>query len=98
MIKKEFLVDIPSRKIYIQKKNGIEYIFYRVEFYRTSDNKSRSKSRCIGIRDTESQKMWPNNIYFELFGNTSSETYKTQQCENVNNDEVKTDDPSIIAE
>lgn len=65
-VQRNVLVDIPPEKTYIQTKNGVLYVFLRTSFYRTDDNKPRSKSRGIGIKDPETNKMWPNRAYYEL--------------------------------
>ena len=70
---REILVDMPKEKIYEQPKKGVVYIIYRPGQKEVSMG---ARSRCIGIRDPETKKLWPNKIYFQLFGQPQSSKEK----------------------
>lgn len=64
-VQREILVDMPKAKIYEQPKKGVVYIVYRPG---RKEAREGARPRCIGIRDPETKRLWPNEIYFQLFG------------------------------
>ncbi|MBO4335138.1 MAG: hypothetical protein J5846_04810, partial [Desulfovibrio sp.] len=64
-VQRKILVDMPKAKIYEQPKKGVVYIVYRPG---RKEAREGARPRCIGIRDPETKRLWPNEIYFQLFG------------------------------
>ena len=66
-IYRDRLVDVPNHTYkQLNKKNGTEYVYIYTEYFRNESGKSRNRSKAIGVFDSESQRMHPNDNYFSI--------------------------------
>lgn len=72
-------VDVPLRT-YLKKQNNSQYVYYYLSFYRNDEGSSRNKAALIGRLDEESNKLIPNDKYYELFGGNPSCEYEGTFC------------------
>lgn len=64
----KLLVDMPEKKIYKQKRYGDKvYVYYITRAYRNANGKPTSDSIMIGMEDTESGKLIPNQNFFKVY-------------------------------
>jgi hypothetical protein len=66
----KFLVDVPDDKgIHIKSAGakGEKYVYKYVKYFRNSKGEPRNMSKAIGKFDPASNKMHPNNNYFEMY-------------------------------
>lgn len=64
----KLLVDMPTKKIYKQKRyqNKI-YVYYTTRAYRNINGKPTSDAIMIGVEDIDTGKLIPNNNFFKVF-------------------------------
>lgn len=64
----KILVDMPTKRIYKQKRyeNKI-YVYYTTKAYRNDKGKPTSDSIMIGIEDSETGKLIPNQNFFKVY-------------------------------
>lgn len=66
----KFLVDVPEEKgIHIKSAGakGEKYVYKYVKYFRNSNGDPRNKAKTIGKFDPATNKMHPNNNYFEMY-------------------------------
>ena len=62
------LVDMPNKKIYKQKRYEDKiYVYYTTKAYRNKNGKPTSDSIMIGIEDTKTGKLIPNQNFFKVY-------------------------------
>lgn len=64
----KILVDIPTKRIYKQKRyeNKI-YVYYTTKAYRNEKGKPTSDSIMIGMEDIKTGKLIPNQNFFKVY-------------------------------
>lgn len=64
----KILVDMPTKRIYKQKRyeNKI-YVYYTTKAYRNDKGKPTSDSIMIGIEDSETGKLIPNQNFLKVY-------------------------------
>lgn len=64
----KLLVDMPSKKIYKQKRYGNKiYVYYTTKSYRNANGRPTSDSVMIGVEDTDTGKLIPNQNFFKVY-------------------------------
>lgn len=65
-----FIVDLPDKKITINRsnKNKTPYVYYTKRAYRNKKNQPTSEKILIGKLDDASGGLIPNNNYYEIYG------------------------------
>lgn len=62
-------VNVPKERTIIAKsgKNEIKYVYYILKSYRNKNNQPTGKTISIGRYDEKSDKLIPNNNFFDIF-------------------------------
>lgn len=64
----KLLVDMPTKKIYKQKRYSDKiYVYFITKAYRNKNGKPTSSSVMIGMEDKETGKLIPNNNFFKIY-------------------------------
>jgi len=76
MIYTDVKVPMPDKKTIfrLNKKYGINYVYYTIKAYRNEAGKPTSKVLGIGKKDEKTGLLIPNDNYYKLFGNNKTTT------------------------